>query len=320
MPGILTGMPYIPFDEHGLLLRRTAVNLGYDDVWLWRMVRCGALIRIRQGAYADPLVWLSLTRFQQHLLLSRAVMQQYDDRVALSHASAHLMRGGPNWGLNVGSVNITNLFGRGDRTQAGITHHHGVTRVGDVSRWEDHWITSPARTAVETAAAADPDPAVCVLDWTLNENLATREQLELYAAVHMREWPGSIGLPLAVSQCDGRSESVGEARTRLIFRANGFDPEPQWHVYRASGRLAGRVDLLLRELGLMVEFDGQIKYGRLLKPGQTIKDVIKAERDREIVLEELTGLRMFRVVWSDLNDPKHLIDRAMRAAAVRRAG
>ena len=37
-------------------------------------------------------------------------MQQYDDRVALSHASAHVRRGGPDWGLDLSTVNITNLL------------------------------------------------------------------------------------------------------------------------------------------------------------------------------------------------------------------
>lgn len=44
----------IPFDQDGILLRRDAVRLGLDDNWLLRMRKAGALIRIRQGAYAAP--------------------------------------------------------------------------------------------------------------------------------------------------------------------------------------------------------------------------------------------------------------------------
>src|SRR5689334_4146585 len=89
----------------------------------------------------------------------------------------------------------------------------------------------------------------------------------------------------------------------------------RWPFAAPSGRLAGRVDLLLPTLGLMVEFDGLVKYGRLLKPGQSIEEVIKEERHREVLLEELTGLRMFRVVWPDLEAPRRLLARAERAAA-----
>ncbi len=306
-------------DEHGLLLRRTALALGFDDNWLHRMTRSGVLVRIRHGAYADAQVWRQLDRVGRHLLLCRSVMRQYDDRVALSHASAHLLRGGPDWGLAFDTVNITNLFGRGDRQQSGITHHRGTTGVLDVSRINGHWLTSPPRTAVETAAAAALVPAVSVLDWSLHHRHATREELEAYAHVHMREWPDTVTLPTAVALSDGRSESVGETRTRIALVNQGFDPEPQWEVFHPSGRLAGRVDMRLRKEGVMVEFDGRIKYGRLLKSGQTVADVIKKERAREVLLEELTGLRMLRVIWSDLNDERALAERVHRIWARRRA-
>lgn len=312
-------MPDIPFDQHGILLRRTAIRAGYDDNWLNRMLKAGAVVRIRHGAYADPSVWTHLTPAERHVVLSRAVLQQYDDRVALSHASAHLLRGGPDWGLDLSTVNLTNLFGRGDRTQAGITHHHGTVRVGDITRHEPHWITSPGRTAVETAAAAEHVAAVCVLDWTLQQKLATREELAAYAETHMREWPGSIGLPRAVARADGRSESVGETRTRLNLNDHHIATEPQWKVLHPSGRVAGLVDALLPDLGVMVEFDGAVKYGRLLKPGQTVSDVIRAERARELLLEELTGLRMVRFVWADLDRPDRMAERVRRVAEQRRA-
>jgi hypothetical protein len=311
-------MTLIPFDEDGLLLRRTAVRSGLDDNWLHRMVRHQALSHIRHGAYADPAVWLPATPTARHVLLGKAVMKQYDDRVALSHASAHVRRGGPDWGLDLETVNITNLYGRGDRTQSGITHHRGWTGVCDVTRLDGHWITAPGRTAIETAAQLPHVAAVGVLDWTLHRGLTTRDELHAYATAHMREWPGTLGLAEAVDQSDHRTESIGETRTRLWLRGGGLHVEPQWEVFHPSGRLAGRVDFLVRELGLMVEFDGAIKYGRLLRPGQSIEDVIREERAREVLLEELTGLRMFRVIWWDLDRPDTSLDRLHRAATLRR--
>ncbi len=313
-------MTSIPFDRHGILLRRDAVRIGLDDNWLGRMVRCGQLGRMRHGAYVDPVIWDAASRARRHLLVTTAVMQQYDDRVAASHTSAHVVRGGPDYGLDLSSVHITNLYGRGDRTQAGITHHHGRVDVHDVSRWDDHWITAGARTAVDTAALATAVPAVCVLDWTLNQGHATRQQLEAYAEVYMREWPDTIHLPRAVSRCDPRSESVGETRSRMILEDLGYAPEPQWKVPRTSGSLAGIVDMVLLAQGVMVEFDGKVKYGRLLKPGQTISDVIEAERRREILLQELTGLSMLRLVWADLDSPRRIDERVKRLVAQRGLG
>lgn len=292
--------------------------MGLDDNWLARMVRSGALVRVRQGAYVDPAVWAPASRAMRHQLLAEAVMLQYDDRVALSHTSAHLARGGPDYGLDLSMVHITNLYGRGDRTQAGITHHHGRVDVHDVSRLNHHWITAGARTAVETAALAAPVPAVCVLDWTLNRGLATKDQVTAYSEVYMKEWPDTVGLPIAVRRCDHRSDSVGETRVRGILEELSYAPEPQWPVSHPSGRLAGIVDMVLIEQGVMVEFDGRIKYGRLLKPGQTISDVIEAERHREVVLEELTGLSMLRLIWNDLEHPDQ-IDRRVKRLAARRS-
>ena len=310
----------IPFDQHGILLRRTAIAQGLDDDWLHRMLRADAVVRMRQGAYVDPALWLPASPAERHVLVSRAVLQQYDDRVALSHASAHVRRGGPDWGLDLSTVNLTNLYGRGDRRQAGVTHHRGWAGVHDVSRIGDHWITAPGRTAAETASLLPFAPAVSVLDWTLHQGLTSRAELEHYADHAMCDWPSTIALRTAVARCDARSESVGETRARLMFEKHGIAVEPQWQVFHPSGALAARVDLLLPELGLMCEFDGAVKYGRLLKPGQTLEDVIRDERAREVLLEELTPHRMFRLTWPDLANPMRTIDRALRAAEMRRAG
>src|SRR5262249_23295540 len=126
---------------------------------------------------------------------------------------------------------------------------------------------------VETAAQLPHVPAVAVLDWTLHQKLTTPDELAAYAVAYMREWPGTIGLPDAVGQAHPKTESVGETRTRMWLEGARLQVQPQWEVFHPSGRLAGRVDFLVRDLGLMIEFDGQIKYGRLLKPGQSINDV-----------------------------------------------
>ncbi len=93
-------------------------------------------------------------------------------------------------------------------------------------------------------------------------------------------------------------------------------------MFHPSGRLAGRADFALHREMRLVEFDGRIKYGRLLRPGQTITDVIMAERARERVLEDLTGYRMFRITWADLDDQPALASRLCHTptASVRRTG
>ena len=108
----------------GLLLRRDAIEFGYDDKCLRRLVKGGQIVRIRQGAYAAAEVWRDLSARDRHLLLSDAVVRQYDDDIALSHGSAVLRLGGPDYGLDLANVHITHFDGGGRRT-AKVVHHEG---------------------------------------------------------------------------------------------------------------------------------------------------------------------------------------------------
>jgi hypothetical protein len=65
-----------------------------------------------------------------------------------------------------------------------------------------------------------------------------------------------------------------------------------------------RVDLAWPELGLFLEFDGKVKYERLLKEGEHASDVVFREKQREDMIRRLTGWRCIRIVWADLYKPE----------------
>ena len=54
----------------GIVLRRDAVAVGYDDNALARAVRAGLITRMRQGAYAATDVWGGLDEVGRHRLVS----------------------------------------------------------------------------------------------------------------------------------------------------------------------------------------------------------------------------------------------------------
>jgi hypothetical protein len=54
---------------------------------------------------------------------------------------------------------------------------------------------------------------------------------------------------------------------------------------------------------MLGEFDGRVKYGRLLKQGQEPGDAVFEEKRREDRLREVTGWGMARLVWGDLSHP-----------------
>ncbi|GAB2760518.1 hypothetical protein GCM10027020_11180 [Nocardioides salsibiostraticola] len=299
-------------DSDGILLRRNALIEGVDDNALARMAKRGDIERLRQGAYVLGDIWRQSDPVDRHLLLIKAVMQQYGDDVAASHTSALLLQGGPSWGQDLRTAHVTSLQGKGERTAARLRHHRGTCRVDDVTRLGGHWITSPARTALDTASTLKRDAAVCVLDDFLSRGLATQEQYDAQF-VAKKEWPDSLSLHHTLQLSRYGAESVGETRTRLACR-DAHLPEPllQFVVRYRSGEIAGRVDMCWPQYRLMLEFDGRIKYERLRRPGESVHETVMREKAREDLLRELTGFAMLRVVWTDLDRPHELALRARR--------
>ena len=75
-----------------------------------------------------------------------------------------------------------------------------------------------------------------------------------------------------------------------------------------------RVDFYWKEQKTVGEFDGKIKDGRLLKPGQRSEDVIFDEKVREDAVRDL-NLQVVRWLWADLYRPGVLRDRVLRGFA-----
>lgn len=302
-------------DAHGILLRRDAIASGIDDNALARAVKAGRIVRLRQGAYVLAPVWQEADRVGRHRLLVGAVRQQYGDDVALSHTSACIEQNGPNWRLDLDAVHLTNLYGVGERSAAKVVHHRGTCRVGDITRLDGAWITAPARTAMDTACIADRDPAVAVLDNFLQRGLVTREELEQVLAA-MKFTPDTLSLTWKLQLADGKAESVGETRTRLLCRDQGVPaPVPQFEIRHPAGHVAGRVDFAWPERRVMLEFDGMQKYLRLRRRGESLEETILREKAREDHLRELTGWLMIRIVWGDLAYPVETANRILRAFA-----
>jgi hypothetical protein len=290
-------------DECGIVLRRDVIAANVGGELVKRALRSGAIVRVRQGAYCLRDVWAAADGIERYRIRVRAVRRQYDERVALSHVSTLVVDGGPDWGHSLEHVHLTNMAGSGERTQAGVVHHRGSLRVGDVRRDSLGWLTSPARTALDTASLAPRDPAVCVLDWVQQQGLASRIELEQGIAA-MRAWPDTLALKLKLDISCGRCESVGETRTHLLCRDQHLPPPvPQFEVWHPNGRLAARVDFAWPERRTILEFDGLAKYLKLRRPGESIEDCVLREKTREDLIRRLTGWTVLRIVWADLARP-----------------
>ncbi len=180
----------------------------------------------------------------------------------------------------------------------------GVCLDQDVTIVDGMRVLRPARCALETGSLTTSEGALVVLDSALFGGVA--DEAELFRQFElMSKWPRMRHLHIPVRMATPLSESVGESRGRWLFWRMGLPaPRCQFKIYDAQGVLVARCDWGWPDHGLVGEFDGHLKYGRLLKPGQNPGDVMFAEKRREDLVRELTGMRMVRLVWHDYELPR----------------
>ena len=286
-------------EAHGFFSRDEAHQAGYDDNAIRRAIRSRLWTRIRQGAYTFTDLWAEMDAVARHLAAARAVLRRLGDRVALSHTSAALMHGVDVWGADLSRVHVTRLDGGAGRTEAGVVHHEGLCLDDDLMLSPDGLVMKPARATLEAAAIVDAEAAVVLLDSGLHHGLFTPEEMTAGFEL-MQHWPGALHLQFAVRFADGRAESVGESRSRYLCYAHGLPaPDLQFHVYDDRGRLVGITDMVWHQHRLLGEFDGKVKYGRLLAPGEDPGEVVFREKRREDDLRRVTGYGMVRIIWAD---------------------
>lgn len=305
-------------NDLGVVLRRDLVAAGIHDSAIRRLCRADVLVRLRHGVYALAERLTQATPRHRHAMLASGVMRLYGDDVALSHTSAALAYGAPDWHVPLAHVHMTDLFGAGERTQASVAHHHGACDVHDVTRRDGHWITTPARTALDAASILPRESAVCILDWFLNQSLTTPD--ELSAALARRvQWQHHLDVMMKLNATSIGSESVGESRARLLFQDHGIpSPALQLDLFEPDGTFIGRVDFAWPDQKVIVEFDGMSKYREHRRPGESIEEAVLREKRREDRLRA-QGWLVVRMTWQDLEHPGPFVARlrtlVARAAA-----
>lgn len=159
--------------------------------------------------------------------------------------------------------------------------------------------------------------AVVVADAMLRCSSSTAGDLRIALRGAARR-NGIAGAATVVRFADGRSASPGESLSRVLFHRAGIPaPDLQHEVVGRDGPWVATVDFWWGGRHPVVgEFDGGIKYGRLLRPGQEPGDAVVQEKIREDMLRDL-GLAVVRWTWQDLAEPSYLLDRLRRRLAGR---
>lgn len=286
-----------------MFLRREALQCGFDDKAIARMLRAGIWRRVRHGCYCFADVWSTLSPEARHLVLARAVVRTTPGPVALSHVTALLAHGIAVWGTDLSVVHVTRLDKGAARREMDVVHHVGACSDADVVHIDGMAVVSAPRAVVEAATVQTLEEALVSADSALH-----RRRTDV-AALHamfgsMMHWPGSQKIHVVLHHMDGRAESPGETRCRFMFWRQGLPrPDLQFEVYDEAGKLVAITDFVWHEFKVFGEFDGMVKYGRLLRKGQQPGDVVFQEKVREDLVRRLTGYRCGRAIWTDLSRP-----------------
>jgi len=297
-----------------LKLRRQLRLDGWNDRAIASMVASKQWVRIRAGAYVDAGAWRALDLAGKHELRVRAVLLQSKTKLIASHCSAMPFYEGPTWGLDLDRVHGTRMDGKAGRCEAGVQQHRGAIRDGDVVERHGVSVMSAARTGLEVTTVVPTEAALVAVNHLLHAGHTTVEEMRERYEQGMVFWKGTLATDLVLRLADASVESVGESRFFYFCYAHGLPaPMPQYEVYDDAGQLIGRVDFAWPELGIFVEFDGRVKYEKLLKPGQSASDVVVREKRREERIVEATGWVCIRVTWADLENPEALLERIGRA-------
>jgi hypothetical protein len=290
-------------DVPELTLRPELLAAGFSDDELRRLVRAGLLAPVRRGVYVQGGV--PDDAVARHALHTAAAMAELADDAVVSHASAAVLHGLPVWGVRLDRVTVTRYRRSGGRCGVLVHVHTAALGSDEVVMIGGLPVTSLARTVADLARMLPFEQAVVLADAaTFHQRPGRVTKAELLAVLdEAPRRPGTRAARRTIEFSSHLSESVGESRSRAAIAKAGLPPPVlQWEVRAAAtGRFIGRVDVGWPELRTVGEFDGLVKYGRALRPGQDVTEVLVEEKRREDALRD-EDLGVVRWIWSDLAD------------------
>lgn len=306
-------------ERGGWFDREDILAAGYTDNDIRTRLRAGSWVRLYRASYAElPAGHEAWTEWERarwlHGRTAKAVYHRLGGRAVLSHQSALVLHGIEVSDLDLTQVHLTRRSGLG-RSRGSVCQHAPRPPVPEPVEVEGIQLTAGSRAVVETIRHTPYPIAVSVVDEALRKGLATPPQL----ADVLGLFGGRSGIGTAIRAVqfgDGRAESVGESRLRVLLADLGLPtPVLQAEIRDGDGNLVGRVDFLLAEWSVIVEFDGALKYA-----GKSAWPLVEEKR-REDRLRDL-GYEVVRASWLDLTRPADLTRRiraAMHRAAARPA-
>ena len=284
-------------------LSRDHVLLGTDRLLRERHAR-GELIRLVKGAYVDRDAWITLKPYRRYRVRVLACARLWP-MTEFSHVSAAAL-----WGLPLPNdqlaVHARRSAGSGGRSGVAI-QRHGLGHDPNAVVIDGARVTSLALTMADNATMRDRGIAVSVLDAGLARPSGPSKSEVTAVAMELGDPRCMSRVLRAIDFADPRAKSPGESLSRVQIHALGF-PEPELQVeIRDDEGLAGIVDFAWPKLGIVGEFDGQVKYGeeREFELDKSAREVVVDEKRREDRIRRV--VRGFaRWDWAEARDRARL--------------
>ncbi|WP_156463573.1 hypothetical protein [Curtobacterium sp. Leaf183] len=307
----LAPVPQVP-------LFRTSSHRPDESDRIRQRAAAGELTRIGRGLFVDTAAWQPLRSAEQHRVRIEAVADRIRPDRVLSHVSAAVVLAVPLVTDPPDRVHLTTPGADGRTTNATFIVHADLDPTGDRStvRTSDGLRThGPERVAADLALTFPLVDAVVALDDLLRRGT---DRARVRESIERRGPKGRRRALTAVDLADPESGSPGESVLRVRFDQLGTERPVLQHRFRQAGWPDIVVDFWFPAAGVVVEFDGEVKYrdGRM-RAGRSVEDVVVAEKHREDRLRAMPGVRaVVRLTWSDLWD-EGLLRAALRRAGVR---
>ena len=295
-------------EQAGAFSSAQAAARGMGPADLRAALRRREIVHVRRGAYAARRAWDAADADGRFLLRALATAHTRPGD-ALSHHAALAVHGLPLYAQDENRIDIISGVRQAVKRSGLWIHPDAGVETTEVSGAR---VVTPAHAIVRTALTMGRDCAVVAGDAALHRELVTVDDL-LVEVARLSPRQGRAKVFETVLTMDGRCESVGESRTRLALVDLGFAPESQVTLLDKGRCFVARVDFLVD--GVVVEFDGRVKYARARDPEDGVTDAAQAlwlEKRREDAIRRL-GHPVERVIWSDLDRPG-LIGARVRAA------
>lgn len=287
-----------------------AAACGVDRHGLARLIRDGELLRVRRGAYVCAPVWQAATPEARHLLRCRAAIRTHQD-VALSHTSAVVAAGLPTHEVDLAIVHLSRIAQPGRRGRQGGTYVHPMLPVRATTTAGDLPACTAAVAVLQLADWHGIEAGMVATEAGLHRGVFTTDELRVARGL-VRLGRGRPAADLVMRFAGPHSESPGETLTRLLLHALDLPaPRQQARITLPDGSIA-RVDFLLPDWGVVIEFDGAVKY-----EGASGRAELVREKRREDGIRA-TGHEVVRLTWPDLAHATRV--HALVLDARRRAG